>query len=110
MSVTGRGGQKKNVRDPLTGKVRQVDRDPEEHEKWVRQFPHLRLIDDETFGKAQEILQANRGAVTGCRKKDGKLNGSKPGASKCQPNREIQDLVFLKCTDTPDGTLFHPTR
>jgi len=46
-------GQRKNCRDPLTGKITQRDRPEEECKKWIRQFPHLRIVDDETFYAAQ---------------------------------------------------------
>jgi len=49
-------GVKKNVRDPPTGKIRQEERSPEESEKWLRHFPHLQLIDDETFKAARRLL------------------------------------------------------
>jgi hypothetical protein len=56
-------GEKKNVRDPNTGDIRQKDRAPEQCEKWNRRLPQLQLIDDETFGKAQQILKINQEAV-----------------------------------------------
>ena len=34
-------GQRKNVRNPLTGQVKQEDRPVEEQEKWVRHFPAI---------------------------------------------------------------------
>lgn len=63
-------GISKNVRDPSTGKVHQEKRSPTETDKWMRDFPHLRIIDDETFAKAQERLQASAAAVAVRTKKD----------------------------------------
>lgn len=86
-------GQKKNVRDPLTGKIRQEDRASEECEQWLRHLPHLQLVDDETFEKAQRILAINREATAGRRKEKGLLNGSKPGASGYYPRHLLSQLV-----------------
>ena len=87
-------GQKKNARDPLTGNIRQHDRAPQECEKWTRRLPHLQLVDDETFEKAQRILQANRAA--GSRKKNGKFKGSKRGASGCYPRHILSQLIVCE--------------
>ena len=66
-------GQKKNVRNPLTGQVRQEDRPIEEQEKWMRHFPHLQIIDDETFQKAQDLLAENKEKYAKNRKSDGRF-------------------------------------
>src|SRR5262249_18565090 len=46
-------GAKTNVRNPLTGQVRQEDRPPAEAARYERERPNLRLVDDDTFFKAQ---------------------------------------------------------
>ena len=86
-------GEKKNVRDPLTGSVRQVDRSPEECEKWRRDFPHLRLINDALFEEAQRLLQRNQAAIAGSRKKQGRLHGSQPGAQHHHPRHLLSQLI-----------------
>ncbi len=72
-------GQMRNVRDPLSGKIHQEDRSPEEKEKWLRHFPDLRLIDDETFQAAQRLLKENDEACASSRGRNGRLTGSQPG-------------------------------
>ena len=42
-------GENKNVRDPMTHKIRQEKRPAAETEQWLRHFPDLQIIDDETF-------------------------------------------------------------
>ena len=86
-------GEKKNVRDPLTGIVRQVDRSYEEYKDWVRDFPHLRLIDDETFEKAQKILEQNQKTYAEPRRKNGKLKGSTSKAHEAHPRHMLSQLV-----------------
>ena len=53
-------GRNTNVRNPLTGQIIQEQRPPEEAAKWVRERPHLRLIDDVTFFKAQACSTSSR--------------------------------------------------
>lgn len=86
-------GEKKNVRDPLTGKVRQKDRSPEECEKWLRHLPHLQLIDNEIFQEAQRLLDINDEVSAVNRKEKGKFNGSKPGASGRHPCHLLSQLI-----------------
>ena len=90
-------GEKRNVRDPLTGKITQKDRSPEECEKWLRHFPHLRLIDDETFAEAGRLLKENEDKCAASRKKSGKFTGSKPGADHLHPRHLLSGLV--RCSE-----------
>ena len=69
-------GESKNTRDPETGKIRQELRSPEEAAKWTREFPHLRIIDDDTFDKAQQYLEENYQKYAANRKSDGTLQGN----------------------------------
>jgi DNA invertase Pin-like site-specific DNA recombinase len=93
--------QKMNVRDPLTGNRHQEDHPPEETEKWLRHFPHLRLIDDETFEQAQRLLQKNDEVYGAVRKKKGKLAGSSREASRRHPRHLLQGLLVCKeCEST----------
>jgi site-specific DNA recombinase len=56
-------GKTKVKRDPLSGKVSQEPRSPEEVKKWVRHMPDLQLIDDELWEAAQVRLAENRAAL-----------------------------------------------
>jgi len=53
-------GELQNRRDPESGDPYQEPRSTEEAERYRRSLPHLRLIDDETFRRAQEFLDENR--------------------------------------------------
>jgi site-specific DNA recombinase len=86
-------GERKNVRDPLTGKVRQVARSPEECEKWVRDLPHLRLVDDPLFEQAQQLLRHNCDKVAGNRGKKGQLQGSPYQVAHRAPCHLLSQLI-----------------
>ena len=86
-------GEKKNVRNPLTGQVRQEDRSEEECEQWTRHFPELQLIDNESFEFAGRLLQANVDKADVNRKPDGKLNGSEAGTAKDHPRHLLSLLI-----------------
>lgn len=86
-------GQRKNIRDPLTGKIRQQDRSSEECEKWLRHLPHLQLIDNQTFEEAHRLLRANDEATGAHRKSNGEFHGSKPGATGRHPRHLLSQLI-----------------
>jgi DNA invertase Pin-like site-specific DNA recombinase len=88
-------GEKKNVRDPSTGQITQEDRPKEECEKWLRHFPHLQLIDDDTFEQAERLLQENEEKCEASRKQNGQLHGSKPGADRQHPRHLLS--VLIRC-------------
>jgi site-specific DNA recombinase len=70
-----------NCRDPLTGQIYKELRPEEETEGWIRRFPHLQIVDDETFAEAQLRLDKNEEDCAAFRGDEGKLTGSPKGAS-----------------------------
>ncbi|MCA9014768.1 MAG: recombinase family protein, partial [Planctomycetaceae bacterium] len=96
-------GEMQNVRDPETGKVHQELRSDEECEKWTREFPYLRIVDDYTFQKAQEKLDANSKKWGQHRRPNGRLNGSSLESNGRRQIRLLHGL--LKCASC--GSPFH---
>jgi DNA invertase Pin-like site-specific DNA recombinase len=86
-------GERQNVRDPLTGKIRQRDRAAVQREKYVRDLPHLRIVDNTIFEEAQGILETNQAAFAGSRRTDGTLQGSTRGASAYHPRHLLAQLI-----------------
>jgi site-specific DNA recombinase len=70
-----------NCRDPLTGRIYKELRSEEETQGWIRRFPQLRIIDDETFAEAQHRLDKNEDDCAAFRGDDGKLTGSPKDAA-----------------------------
>jgi DNA invertase Pin-like site-specific DNA recombinase len=69
-------GERTNVRNPLTGKIRQKKRPLAEAVKFVRERPDLRLVEDEVFFKAQGLLDEAKARMASCRDEKGRLRGS----------------------------------
>jgi site-specific DNA recombinase len=92
--------EKKNKRIPSTGRVFQVPRPESETRRWLRQIPELRLISDEVFFAAQELLQKNAEKAGQKRNEDGELSGR-------VVDRNYQHLLagLLKCKQC--GSIFH---
>ncbi|MDB5313471.1 MAG: hypothetical protein JWO38_7673 [Gemmataceae bacterium] len=84
-------GRKTNVRNPLTGQVSQEDRTVAEVVKYERERPELRLVDDLTFFKAEELLAANAAKIAACRTPDGRIRGSTRDSSR--PRHLLQGLI-----------------
>ncbi len=72
-------GRLKNHRNPLTGQVTQEERDEEESDQWLREFPELRIIDEDTFSIAQRLLDENDQRCGEFRSRGGRLCGSPSG-------------------------------
>ena len=87
-------GRKTNVRNPLTGQILQEARPTEEAMKWVRERPHLRLIDDATFFRAQAKLDEFEARWETVRNEKGQLHGSSPDEHR--PRHLLQGLI--RCT------------
>ena len=86
-------GERKNNRDADTGDVFQELRAPEEAEKYRRQMPELRLIDDETFQKAQEFLAENRRRAAMGRNEDGEFVPGRNGGDNRLGSHLLSGLI-----------------
>lgn len=90
-------GERENVRDPRTSKLQQKWRPEHECEKWTRHFEYLRLISDEIWNKAQELLDNNAEQYAESRREDGTFNGSKAGAAAGHPRHLLS--LLIECGD-----------
>ncbi len=86
-------GEKTNVLNPLTGKVRQAKCSEDDVAQFTREFPDRRIIEDDLFFKAQGLLDHNEAILQQRRGKDGKLRGSTRDAQN--PRHLLQGIV--KC-------------
>lgn len=87
-------GLLKNDRNPLTGKITQVERPEEETSPWLREFPDLRLIDDATYDAAQKLLDKNKEDYARFRNAEGELRGSPKGRSQ---GHLLSNIVKCSC-------------
>lgn len=94
-------GERMNVRDPETGQVRQESRSPEDISQWVREFPELRIIDNETFGRTQDRLAANYEKWGGARQSNGRFNGSTAASNGRGSRRIFSGLLRCHCCGGP---------
>ena len=69
----------------------QEDRPPAEAAGYERERPHLRIVDDETFFKAQGLLDENEAKVAARRQGKGRLRGSTKDRQR--PRHLLQGLV-----------------
>jgi DNA invertase Pin-like site-specific DNA recombinase len=88
-------GEKKNVRDQMTGQMRQEKRPIAEAEQWLRHFPDLAVIDHEIFAKAQKRLRENAVAHGKHRRANGQLTGSSRESHDAHPRHPLSGLI--KC-------------
>lgn len=94
-------GDKKNVRDPETGKITQEQRSVEESSQWTREFPELQIIDNDTFRRAQDRLAANYEKWGGSRQSNGKFNGSTETSNGRKSRRIFSGLLRCHCCGAP---------
>jgi DNA invertase Pin-like site-specific DNA recombinase len=94
-------GKRQNRRNPFTGRIRQEMRPQSELQRWVRESPELRIIDDATFQAAQERLDEFKHRFR--RRTNGQLAGSRVGQSSGQPRHLLSGL--LRCGEC--GSRFH---
>lgn len=66
----------KRVRDWETRKVKQEVVPEHEREQFTRSFPHLQIVENELFERAQQLLKRSRDALAKHRSRTGQLNGS----------------------------------
>ena len=96
-------GERKNVRDPETGQIRQEFRPEEECAQYTRELPHLRIIDDFTFERAQAKLIENAEKWEKHRNAKGQLKGSSAESNGRSNVRLLHNLP--KCKEC--GSPFH---
>lgn len=86
-------GERKNRRDPLTGRVTQEPRSTEEASQWTRSFPHLALVSEEVFRQAQLLLKENEDKHAAPRGEKGKFRGSRRGPDARSPKHLLSGLL-----------------
>ncbi|MFT3882004.1 MAG: recombinase family protein [Gemmatales bacterium] len=99
-----RYGLTKVIINPLNGVKTQVQRKESDPEVVTLHFPELRIIDDETFGKAQARLRENEEKVKNYRYKNGRFKGSSHDLQA--PRHLLQGLMRCKncgCTLQMNG-------
>jgi site-specific DNA recombinase len=90
-------GELRNVRDPATGKVFQEERPAEQTEQYRRHLPELRLIDDETFARAQVLLAENRVRYAHGRNEDGEFEAGREGTAPPARHLLAQLIECAEC-------------
>jgi len=88
-------GESRNVRCPITHRIRQEKRATAESDKWLRHFPELQIIDDATFEQAQQRLKQSAVAHGKRRHDNGQLHGSSSASHEAQPRHLLSGLI--KC-------------
>ncbi len=96
-------GEMQNTRDPETGKIRQEPRSSEACEQYRLDMGHLRIIDDDTFQKAQQRLEENYQRYAKHRKSNGQLKGRPVGVEDNSPRHLLSGMVA--CASC--GATFH---
>ena len=86
-------GEMKNARNPLTGQISQEPRPVEQTERWVREFPHLRIIADDVREAALRRLAEHARRAEHRRTPKGRLNGSKTGNAEHHPRHLLSRLI-----------------
>jgi hypothetical protein len=88
-------GRETNVRDPLTGRISKEPRPLAETVKYKRERPHLRLVEDEIYFKAQGLLDLNESRLAAVRDPSGTFRGSTRDAQR--PRHLLQRVLTCDC-------------
>lgn len=93
-------GRRKNCRNSITGMKYRELRSDEEILQWKREFPELRIVDDETFHLANRRLKENEKRIAQFRDGDSKqLRGADgPNGS---PRHLLQGLLHCSVCQSP---------
>jgi len=75
-------GGTRRVRDFETGQYRQEPVPDHESRQYLREFPHLRIIPDEQYARAQSRLDQQSDQYAKHRRTDGRLESSPPRSAK----------------------------
>lgn len=110
-------GKMKNIRNPLDGQITQEERTEEDIIQYTREFPELRIVDDETFAAVQKLLDRNKEDCARFRQLNGQLNGSPKGQQRkhllstvlqCRCGKKLyvggSNARYLFCAGTLSGT------
>ncbi len=89
-------GKKQNFRDPDTKKIRQKQRSDEELVQLRRDFPDMRIIEEEAWELVHQRFHVQHLKWKKYRKSDGRLSGSPPGSQKRRSRRMLAGTVFCK--------------
>jgi hypothetical protein len=88
-------GKSRNKRNPLNGKITQVERPDDESSQWIRSRSDLRIVEQTIFDAAQEMLAENEAKMANYRKSNGQLAGSGNGIR--QPRHLLQGMFRCAC-------------
>lgn len=94
-------GQRQNHRDPLTGKLWQELRPESETDQYTRTFPDLRIVPQDWYDTAQELLKDNSRRHAGWRRQDGKLSGSGADSPPTSPRHLLAGLIRCGACGAP---------
>jgi DNA invertase Pin-like site-specific DNA recombinase len=88
-------GVSRNHRDPETGDIYKELRDEEEWKKWIRHLPELKIVDEEVFVAAQQLLDENEQKCAEFRGEEGTFTGSPK--DRAHPRHLLQRRV--RCSE-----------
>jgi site-specific DNA recombinase len=98
-------GVSRNHRDPETGDIYKELRDEDEWKSWVRHLPELKIVDEEVFAAAQQLLDENEEKCANFRGEEGTFTGSPK--DRANPRHLLQRRI--RCSEC-GGTSMSPAR